>query len=546
MKIALCQINPVIGDVEGNKSLILSGYEQGKKVKADIVIFPELALCGYPPLDLIEKREFREYLNKTAIEIALKTNDDTAVIFGSVTEKDEEIGTGLYNSAIMCYSGKIRFIQEKTLIPNYDVFDEVRYFESSEKSKLHKFKNTILGISVCEDIWNDDDFWKKRRYENDPVECQIKEGAEVLINISASPYSYGRRKVRYDMLRTLTKQGGLPLAYVCCTGAQTDLIFDGVSMCFSKNGELVKTGKKYEEDFFLFDTNEDYIPVNDYEGTFEEEVYSALVKGLKDYANKTGFKKGLVGLSGGIDSALVTCIAADAFGKENVHVIMMPSAYSSGGSVSDSEKLIENLGITSSKIPIQPVLDKMDELFRNDFLLKGSGIAEENTQSRIRGTYLMAYSNRFGHLLCTTGNKSEMAVGYATLYGDMNGAVAVIGDVYKTGVYKLAGYINREKEIIPREIIEKAPSAELAPNQKDQDSLPPYEFLDRILRMYLEEYKEYYEIVETLGHPDIIRDVLRRVDINEFKRNQAAPVLRVSSKAFGYGRRYPIVQGWRK
>ena len=407
-------------------------------------------------------------------------------------------------------------------------------------------KGKNLGISICEDIWNDADYWKKRRYMADPVQRLVDKGATLLLNISASPYAYGRRKERYDMLSTLTRTDMLPLAYVCCAGAQTDLVFDGGSMCYDSEGRLCLMGKTYQPDYFIFDTEKEYPELKDIEGSFEEEVTAALILGIKDYANKTGFKKAIVGLSGGIDSAIVTYLAAAAFGPENVHVVMMPSKYSSSGSVDDSEKLIRNLGISSDKISVQPVFDSVLESLEPAFKGLPENVAEENIQSRIRGLYLMALSNKHNYMLCTTGNKSEIAVGYATLYGDMCGALAVIGDVYKTDVYSMARYINREEEIIPENIITKAPSAELRPDQTDQDSLPPYELLDKILRMYLEEYREEKEIAEKTGEPDIVKKVLRLVDLNEFKRKQAAPVLRVSTKAFGYGRRFPMVQGWRK
>ncbi|MEW6194638.1 MAG: NAD+ synthase [Bacteroidota bacterium] len=545
MRIAVCQSNPIIGDIKGNTEKILAGYKQGVEEKADLVVFPELFLCGYPPLDLVEKKEFRDAVNNAAKQIASQTNH-IGLIFGTITEDyEDKIGTGVYNSAALCYDGKIQFIQPKTLIPNYDVFDEVRYFESAKEISIHEFKGERLGISVCEDIWNDADYWKKRLYPVDPVQKQMELGATVLINISASPYAYGKRNERLKMLSVLTKNDKLPLAYVCCVGAQTELIFDGGSMCFNAKGELCSLGKAFEEDFFIFDTKRDYKKIESVEDSFEAEVLNALIKGLKDYAQKTGFKKALVGLSGGIDSALVTYIAVQAFGKENVNVILMPSKYSSEGSIKDSGKLIETLGISSDIISIQNVVDSALEELRPAFGNKKEDVTEENLQSRVRGLYLMSLANKHGYLLCTTGNKSEIATGYATLYGDMCGAVAVIGDIYKTQVYKICDYINRKEEIIPQLIIDKAPSAELRPNQKDQDSLPPYELLDRILKMYLEEQKEFNEISSVIMEPEVVKKVLRLVDLNEFKRKQAAPILRVSTKAFGYGRRFPIVQRWR-
>jgi NAD+ synthetase len=545
MKIAVCQINPIIGDIEGNKEKILNSYEKGVKDSADLVVLPELSLCGYPPLDLVEKREFREKIALAAQKIAEETSE-TGLIFGSITEDYDEVGTGVYNSAILCYQGKIQFVQNKTLIPNYDVFDEVRYFESAKENYVYEFKGEKLGISVCEDIWNDADFWKHRRYPKDPIQNLVDKEASILINISASPYSFGKRKERYDMLSVLTKTDNLPLIYVSCVGAQTDLIFDGASMCFDQEGNLNRLGSTYEEDYFLYDTQSNYDIIPEVEENFEEEILNALIRGLKDYASKTGFNKALIGLSGGIDSALVTYIAVKAFGSENVHAVMMPSRYSSEGSVKDSEKLVKNLGISSSNVAIQPVFQQILEQLEPEFEGKAPDVTEENIQSRIRGIYLMAFSNKFGYLLCATGNKSEMAVGYATLYGDMAGAVAVIGDVYKTEVYRIANYINRNEEIIPREIIEKAPSAELKEDQTDQDLLPPYETLDQILKMYLEQNKELKEISSIMNDYDTVAKTLKMVDINEFKRKQAAPVLRVSSKAFGYGRRFPIVHRWNR
>ncbi len=543
MKIFLCQLNPIIGALEYNFQKIIDGYKKGIEQGADLVIFPELFLLGYPPQDLVEKKEFRDKVKKYILKIATQTNS-VGLLFGAITEDDDNIGTDIHNSAILCFDGKVQFIQHKTLIPNYDVFDEMRYFDSAKKVEVFEFRKEKLGISICEDIWNDADYWYKRRYTKDPVNDLIKQGANILINISASPYSYGKRTNRKDMLASLCRNDNLPLIYCCCVAGQTELIFDGGSMCFDSDGKLVKLGKAFSEDFILFDTEQSYEEIKICESYFEEEVYNALVYGLRDYCNKEGFNKVVLGLSGGIDSALVTCIAVDALGKENVKVLLLPSKYSSDGSIIDSIKLCHNLEVDYVKIPIQEIVDTS----LNEFIdsgMKLNSITEENIQARIRGNLLMAYSNSYGSLLLSTGNKSELAVGYTTLYGDMCGGISVIGDVYKTDVYRLATYINREKEIIPKEIINKPPSAELKPNQKDQDTLPPYDILDRILRMYLEENKEEFEISDLIGNAELVRRVLKMVDDNEFKRKQAPPVLRVSQKAFGYGRRYPIVQGWR-
>jgi NAD+ synthase (glutamine-hydrolysing) len=544
MKIALCQINPIIGNLEYNKDKIIKGYERGVKAKADLVIFPELSLVGYPPLDLVEKDEFRNAVNKRINELA-KITGKVGLLFGAITEDDDLIGTNIHNSAVLCYDGKIQFIQPKFLIPNYDVFDEMRYFEPAKDVFVHEFKDEKLGISVCEDIWNDADYWYRRRYSEDPVDKLMKKGATVLINISASPYSFGKRKERLEMLSILCKQNKLPLAYVCCVGVQTDLVFDGGSMCFDKKGKLVQLGEVYKEDFILFDTENGKEIKSEVEKSFEEEVLSSLIYGVKEYFEKMKFKRAVVGLSGGLDSAIVTYIGVEALGRENIHVVLMPSKYSSGGSVTDSEKLIKKLGISSTNVSIQPVVDETIKQLTNKFEKKPGKLTEENIQARIRGVYLMAFSNNDNYLVLTTGNKSELAVGYCTLYGDMSGSLAVIADVYKSDLYRIANFINRKKEIIPKEIITKAPSAELSLNQKDQDDLPPYELLDKILKMYLEENKEFDEINSIIKDEKVVKKVLRMVDLNEFKRRQAAPALRVSRKAFGYGRRYPIVQGWR-
>ena len=545
MKIALCQVNTIVGNIEYNKSRIIDGYKKAVNDAADLVIFPELSLIGYPPLDLVEKKEFRQASLKALAEIADQSGE-VGLLFGTITEDDDNIGTDIHNSAVLCYNGKVQFIQHKSLIPNYDVFDEMRYFDPAKSIYVHEFKGEKLGISVCEDIWNDADYWYKQRYSYDPVKDLIEKHASVIVNISASPYSFGKRESRKNMLSVLCKTEKIPLAYVCDVGAQTELIFDGASMCFDNEGNLVKLGKAFEEDYFIFDTKEKCQPVKSSERSFEEETLSALIFGLKEYCSKQKFRQVLVGLSGGIDSALVTYIAVKAIGAENVNVMLMPSIYSSEGSIKDSEKLIKNLGILSSNVSIQPVVKEVLKMLSSVVTEKHKRIVEENIQARIRGVYLMAVSNQFGYLLLTTGNKSEMAVGYCTLYGDMAGGLGVIADVYKTDVYRIVNYINKEKEIIPKEIVEKEPSAELSLGQKDQDILPPYELLDKILKMYLEENMEYDEITKSIGDGEVVNKVLKMVDNNEYKRRQAAPALRVSTKAFGYGRRYPVVQGWRK
>ncbi len=545
MKIALCQIDTIIGDIENNKAKIIKGYERGIADEADLVIFPELSLLGYPSLDLIEKKAFRAAVIKAAEEIASVTGK-TGLLFGSITEDDDNIGTDVHNSALLCYNGKIQFVQHKSLIPNYDVFDEMRYFDPAKEVFVHEFKGEKLGISICEDIWNDADYWHVRRYTDDPVNKLIKLGTTVLINISASPYSYGKRKARKEMLSVLVKDNKIPLAYVCCAGAQNDLIFDGASMCFDSKGELVCLGEAFAEDYFIFNAKGSYQSIQVTERNFEEEVLNALIYGVKEYFRKQGFKEALIGLSGGLDSALVTYIAVQALGKKNVHVVMMPSIYSSRGSKKDSEKLIDKLGISSNVVSIKSAFTTLLKSLAPVFGRKKKDVTEENLQARLRGILLMSISNKYGYLVLATSNKSEMAMGYCTLYGDMCGGLAVIADVYKTDVYRLANYINRKEEIIPNEIITKAPSAELKENQKDEDTLPRYEILDPTLKMYLEENKEFDEIVKVVGNKELVKKILTTIDRNEYKRFQAAPALRVSTKAFGYGRRFPIVQGWRK
>ncbi len=545
MKIALCQINTIIGNIEYNKLKIINGYKKAVEDGADLAIFPELSLIGYPPLDLVEKKEFRQASLKALNEIAGQSGE-VGLLFGTITEDDDNIGTDIHNSAVLCYNGKVQFVQHKSLIPNYDVFDEMRYFDPAKTIYTYEFKGERLGISICEDIWNDADYWYKQRYSYDPVKDLIKKNTSVIINISASPYSFGKRESRKNMLSVLSKTERIPLAYICTVGAQTELIFDGASMCFDEKGNLLKLGKSYEEDYFIFDTNENYPAIKLSEKSFEEETLNALIFGLKEYCTKQKFKKVLIGLSGGIDSALVSYIAAKAIGPENVNVMLMPSKYSSVGSIKDSEKLIKSLGISFTNVSIQPVVKEVLKTLSPAVTEEPKGIVEENVQARIRGVYLMAVSNQFGYLLLTTGNKSEMAVGYCTLYGDMAGGLGVIADVYKTDVYKLVNFINKDEEIIPQEIIDKEPSAELSMGQKDQDTLPSYELLDKILKMYLEENKEHDEITKIIGDGEVATEVLRLIDNNEYKRRQAAPALRVSKKAFGYGRRYPIVQGWRR
>ncbi len=544
MKIYLASINPVVGDLKYNFQKIIETINKAKDLNVDLVVFPELSLLGYPPLDLLDKKTFIDeaisYHQKIANEC-----DDIGVIFGSVTRDDDLIGTNIFNSAIFCYNKKIKSFHQKSLLPNYDVFDEVRYFEPAKEIRLLDFNGSKLGITICEDAWNDKDFWIHRKYEFDPVEELVKQGADIIINISASPFSIGKEKVRTEMFSSIAKKHGRPVLFVNQVGANTDLIFDGGVKVFDSNGNLILASKRFEESFVLYDTDINYDSVN---YTFPEDikdVYDALILGIRDYCDKTGFKKVVLGLSGGIDSAIVAVLAKEAIGKENVLCVLMPSQYSSEGSIKDSLKLIQKIGVRHTIIPIQSIFDEFRKTLKDEFRDLPEDVTEENLQSRIRGTLLMALSNKFDYLLLATGNKSELATGYATLYGDMCGGLAPISDVYKTRVYELAKFINREEEIIPNEIINKIPSAELRPNQKDQDTLPPYELLDEILFYYIEEAKEEKEIVDLGFDSEVVKKVLKMVDRAEYKRKQAAPGLKITNKAFGTGRRFPIVQRWR-
>ena len=544
MKIKLVSINPTIGYLKHNFEKIIENIKISEKENIDLIIFPELSLIGYPPLDLLDKKSFIDEVISYNQKIA-EYSGKVGVLFGSVTRIEDQIGTNIFNSAIFCFEGKIKSIHRKSLLPNYDVFDEVRYFEPSREIQLLEFKGKKFGVTICEDAWNDKDFWVHRKYDFDPVEEVVKLGAEIIINMSASPFSIGKEKIRTEMFSQIAHKHKKPTLFVNQIGANTDLIFDGGAKVFDRNGNLILASNRFEESSVLFDIDKIYNPIT-YD--FPEDivdVYNALILGIKDYCQKTGFKKVTLGLSGGIDSALVTVLAKEALGSENVFCVMMPSQYSTEGSIKDSKKLIEKLGVKSTIIPINTLFDEFKKVLKNEFKDLQEDVTEENLQSRIRGVLLMALSNKFGYLLLATGNKSELATGYATLYGDMCGGLAPISDVYKTKVYELARFINRNDEIIPEEIIKKVPSAELRPNQTDQDTLPPYDVLDKILYYYIEEAKEVDEIVEYGFDKNLVEKILKMVDRAEYKRKQAAPGLKITNKAFGTGRRFPIVQRWR-
>ncbi len=538
MKVTIAQMNPTVGDIKGNMKKM---EDVLSKTSSDLIIFPELYITGYPPRDLLERREFIKKVQKANHEVTLLSEKypERGILFGTVLPNKNEYGKGLYNSAVLVYNGKILIEEHKSLLPTYDVFDEARYFDPSSEISTVSFKNEILGISICEDAWNDPDLWLKRNYRIDPIEILVKKGATLLINISASPFSMGKDEIRYRIIRNHALKHKKRFIFVNQVGGNDELIFDGKSMYIDENGNLIDILPSFEEFIKTIDLGlKNPVPFTPEERI--SSVYRALVLGLRDYMRKCGFKKAVLGLSGGIDSAVTCCIAVEAMGSENVLGVSMPSEYSSEGSVKDSKKLAENLGIEFKIIPITPIFRSYLSTLKEHFEGRKEDVTEENIQARIRGNILMALSNKFGYLVLSTGNKSELAVGYCTLYGDMSGGLAVISDVPKTMVYELAYYINRESKIIPEEIIKKPPSAELRPDQLDQDTLPPYDILDRILHLYLDQYCTYEEIVKEGLDPETVRWVINAVNRNEYKRRQAVPGLKVTTKAFGTGRRMPI------
>jgi len=542
MRIALAQINTTVGDFAGNVARIVTFARQAAERKADLVVFPELVLCGYPPRDLVEKPEFVERSEAELQRLAGLLPDIPALV-GYVRRSHAERGKAVSDAAALLYQGKAVLDYAKILLPFYDVFDESRYFEPGTSLGLHELGGVRLGLTICEDTWNDKHFWKKQLYARDPVEETVRAGANLLLNIASSPFCTDKIQFRHDMLKAIATEHRIPVVYVNHVGGNDQLIFDGSSMAFNAQGELCARAKSFEEDLVVFDTSDGRGEIHPGPASEIEAVYQALVLGTHDYVTKCGFEGVLVGLSGGIDSSLVATIAADALGPANVRGISMPGPYSSPGSLRDAEALAHNLGIDFRVIPITSIFDSylstLDPAFEN----WPRDVTEENIQARIRGNILMALSNKFGALLLSTGNKSELAVGYCTLYGDMAGGLSVIADVPKTMVYDLARYVNRGGERIPPACLEKAPSAELRPNQTDQDTLPPYEILDVILKAYIEENLSAEEIVERHRlDVELVRETIRQVNGAEYKRQQAAPALKVTAKAFGIGRRYPIAQ----
>ncbi len=555
MRIRLQQINPIIGDLTGNQELILSAIKQAEQEDINLLLLPELVTCGYPPMDLLERNIFRELLYQINHEIIGLTGE-MAVIFGSITENVGETGRPCFNSAIIAQNGKELKRVHKTLLPTYDVFDDLRYFEPGSEFEPVMIHGFPFGITICEDIWFNHNDIQYHKYAVNPAEILAEQGAKAIINISASPFNKTKPITRKKMLQEHAKRFKMPLFYVNQVGAQSELIFDGDSLAFDGFGVMKARSKRFESDFMDIDFNEEertVTPVSSNEANVEtpckeQLIFEALVLGVRDYVRKSRAADTVIlGLSGGIDSALVCAIAVEALGADQVKAVTMPSDFSSKESVSDSEKLAENLGTDLLEISIKDIYHEFLEALSPVFEGEEFNEAEENLQSRTRGDLLMAIANKLGYMLLNTGNKSEMAVGYCTLYGDMAGGISVIADVYKTEVYDICEWLNREfykKEIIPNNTLTKAPSAELRPDQKDSDSLPDYETLDTILRYYLEEQKSREEIINLGIDERIVDKTLRMVDLNEHKRFQAPPGLKVSAKAFGTGRRWPLVQRW--
>ena len=543
MKIALAQINPTVGDLTGNEARLLAAYRRGVEAGVEMVVFPELAITGYPPRDLLHKSRFIPD-NLAMLERLAAATGETGLLVGYVGRNERQPGREATNSVALLQHGKILATRAKMLLPTYDVFDEDRYFEPAQENAPVDFNGQKIGLTICEDVWNDEAFWDERRYLRNPARELVEAGAEILFNVSASPWHLGKDRLRVEMLSSLVAQIRRPFVYCNAIGGNDELLFDGASLAFDAAGRLITQGAMFSEDFLLLDTDT-AAPITPTSLADEEALYRALVLGVRDYFQKCGFQSAVLGLSGGIDSALTAVIAVEALGAENVRGVSLPSQYSSQGSLDDARILAENLGIRYDIVPIQPVFEPVKGQLTDIFAGRSEDTTEENIQARLRGVILMAMSNKFGSLLLTTGNKSELAVGYCTLYGDMCGGLAVISDVPKTMVYRLSEWINRDREIIPRASITKPPSAELRPDQTDQDSLPPYDVLDAILEAYVVGGKSRAEIVAAGFEQPTVDRVARLIDLNEYKRRQAAPGLKITSKAFGVGRRMPIAQRYR-
>jgi NAD+ synthase/NAD+ synthase (glutamine-hydrolysing) len=540
VKIALGQINPTVGDFSGNAAKIVQFALQARSAGAGLILFPELAVCGYPPRDLVERPSFVVRCRSTVEQIASETQG-MAVICGLVTPAEADSGKTVMNSAALLREGRVEFIQSKMLLPTYDVFDEMRNFAPAKSQQLFSFCGKQMALTICEDAWNDKRFWNRRLYGVDPVEDLIRGGGNFVLNISASPFWLGKRELRHDMLAAIAKNQKVPVAMVNQVGGNDSLVFDGSSLVLAPGGQVIARGKSFEEDLIYFDSDKLTGDLHPQIAGEEASAYEALVLGTRDYVRKCGFERAIVGLSGGIDSALTAAIAADALGSGNVIGVGMPGPYSSQGSIDDARQLASNLKIRFELLSIHEIYEAARRTLAPVFAGRPEDVTEENIQSRARGLLLMSLSNKFGALVLSTGNKSELAVGYCTLYGDMVGGLAVISDVPKTLVYRVSAYVNSRRKLIPEATLEKAPSAELRPDQKDSDSLPPYDVLDAILEDYVEESRSAEQIARDHNCDfGLVQRVIRMVERSEYKRQQAAPGIKISAKAFGYGRRFPI------
>jgi NAD+ synthetase len=544
MRIALAQLNTTVGDIAGNERLVLEAYRRGVEAQAKLVLTPELSLTGYPPRDLLLRESFIR-ANQAALERLAGAVGEVGLIVGFVGENPLRPGRPLTNAAALLHRGRVVAIRTKTLLPTYDVFDEDRYFEPASENSVIHWEGRRLGLTICEDIWNDAEFGVQRRYRPDPAAALVASGAEILINLSASPWQLGKEQRRCALLRSLARRHQVPVVYCNLVGGNDELVFDGRSLAFNAAGGCLGEAAHFASDFLVVDTeaagDRPLAPVAD-----EALLHDALVLGMRDYVGKCGFRSVVLGLSGGIDSALVAALAVDALGAENVRGLALPTEFSSAGSIDDARSLAANLGIRFDVVPIQGAFEALKRQMEPLFEGRPEDTTEENLQARLRGVTLMAMSNKFGSLLLTTGNKSELAVGYCTLYGDMCGGLAVISDLPKTWVYRVSRWMNRDREIIPTSSITKAPSAELRPNQTDQDSLPPYDVLDAILEAYVVEDRPAADIIAAGFSEADVRRVVRLIDLSEYKRRQAAPGLKVTSRAFGVGRRQPVAQRWRE
>jgi len=543
MKIALIQLNPVIGDFRRNSGAIRQGAEQAKAAGCALAIFPELAVSGYPPLDLLERPAFLADHDQALANLR-ESISGIGVICGAITRHSGPNGKTLHNSALLFKDGTVLAAAHKRLLPTYDVFDEARYFEPATESQPIAYHGLRLGLTVCEDIWNDPGLFPRPLYAADPVAELAASGLDCIINIAASPFHQGKRQLRQGIFANLCRRHNTPLLYVNQVGGQDSLVFDGGSLAMDQRGAIVAQARHFAEDMVVVDTDSWQGEMHEEPATpsAASEVCQALTLGTRDYVTKCGFKKSVIGLSGGIDSALTAAIAAKALGPENVLGIAMPSPYTAPESIADAEALAKNLGIAFTVIPISPLVETYQSTLAPLFSGRPADVTEQNIQARIRGNLLMAIANKERRLVLSTGNKSEMAVGYCTLYGDMSGGLAMLADVPKMVVYELARFLNRNGEVIPLRTIERAPTAELRPDQRDDDDLPPYPVLDQILALYLEEHKPVAEIIALGFDPAVVQDVVRRVRLNEYKRKQAPMGLKVTAKAFGYGRRYPTAE----